>query len=140
MCLTWGEGEKSETWRRANHWAGSSLLAQTRRAVAAGNWSEQLLKSMYYVTLQHGGAFPHEIERLWCTVAANKRNVIPILEFLISRGLQEMNAQVTSASVLSTTVFLHIVGACTLSNTDCPQRARPHARCSGWPEVWCVWQ
>lgn len=59
----------------------------------AGNWSESLLKSMYYVTLQHGGAFPHEIERLWCTVAANKRNVIPILEFLISRGLQEMNFQ-----------------------------------------------
>ncbi len=48
---------------------------------------------MYYVTLQHGGAFPHEIERLWCTVASVKRNVIPILEFLISRGLQEMNAQ-----------------------------------------------
>lgn len=60
----------------------------------AGNWSESLLKAMYFVTLQHGGAFPHEIERLWSTVAANKRNVIPILEFLISRGLQELNAQV----------------------------------------------
>ena len=68
---------------------------------AAGNWSESLLKSMYYVTLQHGGAFPHEIERLWCTVATVKRNVIPILEFLISRGLQEMNAQVRPAAKLS---------------------------------------
>ena len=68
----------------------------------AGNWSESLLKSMYYVTLQHGGAFPHEIERLWCTVAANTRNVIPILEFLISRGLQEMNAQVHFLSHLFT--------------------------------------
>ena len=55
---------------------------------------------MYYVTLQHGGAFPHEIERLWCTVATVKRNVIPILEFLISRGLQEMNAQASLAFVL----------------------------------------
>lgn len=54
---------------------------------------------MYYVTLQHGGAFPHEIERLWCTVATVKRNVIPILEFLISRGLQEMNAQASRAFV-----------------------------------------
>lgn len=63
-----------------------------------------MLKSMYFVTLQHGGAFPHEIERLWCTVATVKRNVIPILEFLISRGLQEMNAQVPSADY--TTVWL----------------------------------
>ena len=71
---------------------------------------------MYYVTLQHGGAFPHEIERLWCTVAANKRNVIPILEFLISRGLQEMNAQVTSACLgaVNKSASLQIVDACTL--------------------------
>lgn len=54
---------------------------------------------MYYVTLQHGSAFPHEIERLWCTVATVKRNVIPILEFLISRGLQEMNAQVLDTCI-----------------------------------------
>lgn len=61
---------------------------------------------MYYVTLQHGGDFPHEIERLWCTVAANKRNVIPILEFLISRGLQEMSVQASppSLAVLRTLV------------------------------------
>lgn len=70
------------------------IVSAESQLPAAGNWSESLLKSMYYVTLQHGGAFPHEIERLWCTVATNKRNVIPILEFLISRGLQEMNAQV----------------------------------------------
>jgi len=73
----------------------------------AGNWSESLLKSMYYVTLQHGGAFPHEIERLWCTVAANTRNVIPILEFLISRGLQEMNAQVPSRPLIRDALWSH---------------------------------
>ena len=44
---------------------------------------------MYMLTWQHAAAFPSETERLWCTVAANKRNVIPILDFLITRGLQE---------------------------------------------------
>ena len=63
-------------------------------SVMAGNWSERLMKSMYYVTQLHGVSFPHETERLWCTVAANKRNVIPILEFLISRATHEAISQV----------------------------------------------
>lgn len=41
------------------------------------------------MTWQHGSTFPLEIERLWSTVASNKRNIIPILDFIISRGLQE---------------------------------------------------
>ncbi|KAL3146697.1 hypothetical protein ABBQ32_000921 [Trebouxia sp. C0010 RCD-2024] len=52
-----------------------------------GNWSEKLLESMYFVTAQHGAVFPHEIECLWSTVAGNKRNIIPILDFVISKGL-----------------------------------------------------
>ncbi len=55
----------------------------------AGNWSEQLLKSMYQVTWHHASAFPLETGQLWLTVAANKRNVIPILDFVITQGLQE---------------------------------------------------
>ena len=55
----------------------------------AGNWSERLLESMYYVTAQHGTVFPHEIERLWSTVAGNKRNIIPILDYVVSKGQQE---------------------------------------------------
>ena len=41
------------------------------------------------MTKQHGAVFPHEIERLWSTVAANKRNIIPILDFVVSKGLLE---------------------------------------------------
>ena len=55
----------------------------------AGNWSERLLQSMYYVTAQHGTVFPHEIERLWSTVAGNKRNIIPSLDYVISKGQLE---------------------------------------------------
>ena len=58
-------------------------------AWAAGNWSEQLLKSMYQVTWHHASAFPQEAGQLWITVAANQRNVIPILDFVITQGLQE---------------------------------------------------
>jgi hypothetical protein len=58
-------------------------------ALHAGNWSERLLQSMYYVTAQHGTVFPHEIERLWSTVAGNKRNIIPILDYVISKGQLE---------------------------------------------------
>ena len=53
----------------------------------AGN--QQTLDSLYLVTKQHGAVFPHEIERLWSTVAANKRNIIPILDFVVSKGLLE---------------------------------------------------
>jgi len=42
---------------------------------------------MYYVTQRHGPAFPFEIERLWSTLAASKRNIIPILDFLTSLGV-----------------------------------------------------
>lgn len=44
---------------------------------------------MYQVTWDHASAFPHETGQLWSTVAANKRNVIPVLDFIITQGLQE---------------------------------------------------
>eukprot|EP00967_Tisochrysis_lutea_P002585 scaffold3161_cov21-Tisochrysis_lutea.AAC.1 len=61
----------------------SSLLSHALQ----GSWCERLLKSMYYVTQRHGPAFPFEIERLWSTLAASKRNIIPILDFLTSLGV-----------------------------------------------------
>ena len=64
--------------------ASLTLITSSR---PAGNWSEKLLESMYYVTAQHGAVFPHEIECLWSTVANNKRNIIPILDYVISKGL-----------------------------------------------------
>lgn len=41
------------------------------------------------MTWHHASAFPLEIGQLWLNVAANKRNVIPILDFVITQGLQE---------------------------------------------------
>ena len=44
---------------------------------------------MYNVTAQHGAVYPHEIERLWSTVASNKRNIIPSLDYVVSKGQQK---------------------------------------------------
>ncbi|KXZ50882.1 hypothetical protein GPECTOR_14g131 [Gonium pectorale] len=51
-----------------------------------GNWSERLLKSLYYVTLRHGSALPAEMERLWTQLARRTRNINPCLDFLLQLG------------------------------------------------------
>ncbi|MEW5300011.1 MAG: hypothetical protein WDW36_002975 [Sanguina aurantia] len=53
-------------------------------------WCERLLKSMYYVTLTHGRNFPCEIEQIWSTLARNKRNITPILDFLVTLGMSNV--------------------------------------------------
>ncbi|KAJ7549297.1 hypothetical protein O6H91_07G048400 [Diphasiastrum complanatum] len=55
-------------------------------------WSERLLKSLYYVTWRHGDQFPDEIEKLWSTVATKRRNIIPVLDFLISKGIEDCDS------------------------------------------------
>ena len=62
--------------------------------VCADSWSDQLLKSLYFVTRDLGQAFATEVERLWTTLASNKRNIIPILDFLITKGLEEIHTEV----------------------------------------------
>ena len=47
------------------------------------------MQSMYSVTAQHGAVYPHEIERLWSTVASNNRNIIPSLDYVVSKGHQK---------------------------------------------------
>jgi Cell morphogenesis central region len=58
-------------------------------AFDAGNWSERIMKSMYYVTQRHGDGYPAEIGSLWRTCVQNERNVVPILAYIIRHGLQE---------------------------------------------------
>lgn len=56
--------------------------------------SDGLLKSMYYVTQLHGSRFSYEVEKLWSTVAGNPKNVRPLLDFLVSYGVDECSVQV----------------------------------------------
>ena len=55
-------------------------------------WSERLLKSLYYVTWRHGDQFPDEIEKLWSTVATKWRNIVPVLNFLITKGIEDCDS------------------------------------------------
>lgn len=73
-----------------------------------GNWSERLLKSMYYVTLRHANAFPRQVELLWTNVALNRRNVVPVLDFLIARGHQECNGSSAAQDVKAVEVYLTV--------------------------------
>jgi hypothetical protein len=55
-------------------------------------WSDRLLKSLYYVTWRHGDQFPDEIEKLWSTVAIKWRNIVPVLNFLITKGIEDCDS------------------------------------------------
>lgn len=59
-------------------------------------WCERLLKSMYYVTWRHGDQFPDEIEKLWSTVAKKVRNVGPVLDFLITKGIEDCDSNASA--------------------------------------------
>ena len=68
-------------------------------------WGDRLLKSMYYVTAQHGKEFSHEVERLWSTIA-NKNNVRPILNFLVGFAVKECALQVHLFAFIQNTMLL----------------------------------
>ncbi|XAR51604.1 hypothetical protein NMG60_11006278 [Bertholletia excelsa] len=59
-------------------------------------WSERLLKSLYYVTWRHGDQFPDEIEKLWSTIASNPKNISPVLDFLITKGIEDCDSSASA--------------------------------------------
>ena len=48
------------------------------------------------MTWKHGDQLLQETEALWQTVARNRRNVIPVLDFVLTCGLQEGASQTTA--------------------------------------------
>nr|XP_043633528.1 protein furry homolog-like [Erigeron canadensis] len=59
-------------------------------------WKERLLKSLYYVTWRHGDQFPDEIEKLWRTIASKPRNIRPVLDFLITKGIEDCDSNASA--------------------------------------------
>ncbi|XP_076893206.1 uncharacterized protein LOC143545157 [Bidens hawaiensis] len=59
-------------------------------------WKERLLKSLYYVTWRHADQFPDEIEKLWRTIASKPRNIRPVLDFLITKGIQDCDSNAST--------------------------------------------
>ncbi len=77
-------------WEGAPRPARPAAAARRRckQCARAGSWSEQLLRYLWYVTWQHGEALPAEVEALWTTAAANTRNIVPVLDYLITKCTQ----------------------------------------------------
>ncbi|KAK1325349.1 hypothetical protein QJS10_CPA01g00159 [Acorus calamus] len=59
-------------------------------------WSERLLKSLYYVTWKHGDQFPDEIEKLWSTIASKTDNIVPVVDFLITKGINDRDSSASA--------------------------------------------
>ncbi|KAD7479458.1 hypothetical protein E3N88_02594 [Mikania micrantha] len=59
-------------------------------------WKERSLKSLYYVTWRHADQFPDEIEKLWRTIASKPRNIRPVLDFLITKGIEDCDSSAST--------------------------------------------
>lgn len=90
-------------------------------------WSERLLKSLYYVTRQHGDHFPDEIEKLWSTIASKSKNIIPVLDFLITKGIEDCDASVSAEITGAFATYFSVAKRVSLYLARiCPQRTIDH--------------
>ena len=93
-------------------------------------WSERLLKSLYYVTWRHGDQFPDEIEKLWSTVASNTRNIIPVLDFLITKGIEDCDSNTSAEISGAFATYFSVAKRVSLYLARiCPQQTIDHLVC-----------
>lgn len=90
-------------------------------------WSERLLKSLYYVTWKHGDQFPDEIEKLWSTIASKPRNISPVLDFLITKGIEDCDSNASAEISGAFATYFSVAKRVSLYLARiCPQRTIDH--------------
>ncbi|KAG6602549.1 Protein furry-like-like protein, partial [Cucurbita argyrosperma subsp. sororia] len=90
-------------------------------------WSDRLLKSLYYVTWRHGDQFPDEIEKLWSTIASKPRNVSPVLDFLITKGIEDCDSNASAEISGAFATYFSVAKRVSLYLARiCPQRTIDH--------------
>ncbi|XP_068646926.1 uncharacterized protein [Aristolochia californica] len=90
-------------------------------------WSERLLKSLYYVTWRHGDQFPDEIEKLWSTIANERKNIIPVLDFLITKGIEDCDSNASAEITGAFATYFSVAKRVSLYLARiCPQRTIDH--------------
>ncbi|XP_010251338.1 PREDICTED: protein furry homolog-like [Nelumbo nucifera] len=90
-------------------------------------WSERLLKSLYYVTWRHGDQFPDEIEKLWSTLACKPKNISPILDFLITKGMEDCDSSASAEISGAFAAYFSVAKRVSLYLARiCPQRTIDH--------------
>ncbi|RDX71843.1 Protein furry-like-like protein, partial [Mucuna pruriens] len=90
-------------------------------------WSDRLLKSLYYVTWRHGDQFPDEIEKLWSTIASKNRNISPVLDFLITKGIEDCDSNASTEISGAFATYFSVAKRVSLYLARiCPQRTIDH--------------
>lgn len=90
-------------------------------------WSDRLLKSLYYVTWRHGDQFPDEIEKLWSTIASKPRNISPVLDFLITKGIEDCDSNASAEISGAFATYFSVAKRVGLYLARiCPQRTIDH--------------
>ncbi|KAG4987863.1 hypothetical protein JHK85_030846 [Glycine max] len=90
-------------------------------------WSERLLKSLYYVTWRHGDQFPDEIEKLWSTIASKNKNISPVLDFLITKGIEDCDSNASTEISGAFATYFSVAKRVSLYLARiCPQRTIDH--------------
>ncbi|KAI4346754.1 hypothetical protein L6164_007624 [Bauhinia variegata] len=90
-------------------------------------WSDRLLKSLYYVTWRHGDQFPDEIEKLWSTIASKNRNISPVLDFLIIKGIEDCDSNASTEISGAFATYFSVAKRVSLYLARiCPQRTIDH--------------
>ncbi|KAG2333852.1 hypothetical protein Bca52824_005032 [Brassica carinata] len=90
-------------------------------------WSERSLKSLYYVTMRHGDQFPDEIEKLWSTIASKPRNISPVLDFLITKGIEDSDSNASGEVTGAFATYFAVAKRVSLYLArTCPQRTIDH--------------
>ncbi|CAN0864990.1 Protein furry homolog-like [Linum grandiflorum] len=90
-------------------------------------WSDRLLKSLYYVTWRHGDQFPDEIEKLWSTIASKARNISPVLDFLITKGIEDCDSNASAEISGAFATYFSVAKRVSLYLARiCPQRTIDH--------------
>lgn len=90
-------------------------------------WSDRLLKSLYYVTWRHGDQFPDEIEKLWSTIASKPRNISPVVDFLITKGIEDCDSNASAEITGAFATYFSVAKRVSLYLARiCPQRTIDH--------------
>ncbi|KAG9149466.1 hypothetical protein Leryth_023324 [Lithospermum erythrorhizon] len=90
-------------------------------------WSERLLKSLYYVTWRHGDQFPDEIGKLWSTIASKPRNISKVLDFLITKGIEDFDSNASAEISGAFATYFSVAKRVSLYLARiCPQRTIDH--------------
>ncbi|KAL8161301.1 hypothetical protein V2J09_012790 [Rumex salicifolius] len=93
-------------------------------------WTERLLKSLYYVTWRHGDQFPDEIEKLWSTIASKSKNISPVLDFLITKGIEDCDSNASAEISGAFATYFSVAKRVSLYLARiCPQGTIDHLVC-----------